>query len=175
MFHENQKPTDLTLADLKTPATAVPADQAFAELKAQVPTLFQGIATAMAATFVRTGFFGDTVILNMKPERVHGLTDAKLELSFVIPAKEGGDKGVATAALNADGGCAKKAAFDSVASATGSVDMQYLGVLFEFLGRQLKAQGRPTTAQLGISVRSEDGDAEAAKVLLGTLTGEIFG
>ena len=175
MFHENQKPSDLTLADLKTPATTVPADQAFAELKAQAPTMFRGIAAAMEATFVRTGFFGDTVILNMKPERVHGLTDAKLELSFVIPAKEGGDKGVATAVVSADGDCAKKAAFDSVASATGTVDMQYLAVLYEYLGRQLKAQGRAATAQLGISVHSEDGDAEAATVLFGTVTGELFG
>lgn len=175
MFHENQKSSDLTLADLKTPATTMPADQAFADLKAQAPTMFQGLAAAMAATFVRTGFFGDTVILNMKPERVHGLTDAKLELTFVAPAKGGGDNGVAAAGVIADGDCAKKVAFDSVASATGSVDMQYLGVLFEYLGRQLKAQGRPATAQLGINVRSEDGDAEAAKALLGTLTAELFG
>lgn len=175
MFPENQKTSDLTLADLKTPAAALPADQAFADLKAQAPTMFHGLAAAMEATFVRTGFFGDTVILNMKPERVHGLTDAKLELSFVIPSKGGGDKGVATAALSVDGDCAKKVAFDSVASATGPVDMQVMAVLFEYLGRQLKAQGRPATAQLGISVRSEDGDAEAAKALLGTLTGELFG
>lgn len=135
-----------------------------------VPANIDAIKALMSSplvSFVRTGFDGDTVIVYMRPERVHGLKGVKLELLFDVP-----NESSVTAAV-IDKSCEKRN-FDSVASASGPVDLQYVAVLAEFLGKTLKAAGHEAKVELEVQVTSKSGDVQAANELLSELTQELF-
>lgn len=120
------------------------------------------------ASFLRTGFDGDVIVIYMRPERVFGFQKAKLELIFEIAEP---DAGVAAAAGTA--GCAERK-FDGLVSATGELSFQHLAVLAEFLGKALAQQNRKSGIEIEIQVLSPSGDLEAAKVQLDALVKEIF-
>lgn len=120
------------------------------------------------ATFLRTGFDGDVIVIYMRPERVFGLMAAKLELIF-----ETAEPDASVAGAEAGAGCEERK-FASRASASGTVTFQQLAVLVEFLGKTLEDHNRKTGVELELQVFSPSGDLEAAKSELDALAKEVF-
>lgn len=121
------------------------------------------------ATFLRTGFDGDVIVIYMRPERVFGFQKAKLQLVFETSEP---DASVASAEAGAAGCDERK--FDGRVSASGFVSFQQLAVLAEFLGKTLADQGRQAGVELELQVLSPSGDLEAAKAELDALAKEVF-
>lgn len=132
-------------------------------------SIFNSVGALPLASFLRTGFDGDVIVIYMRPERVFGIKKVKLELVFETSEP---DASVAAAEAGA-GGCAERK-FDGLVSATGELSFQHLAVLAEFLGKAMAEQNRKSGIEIEVQVLSPSGDLEAAKIELDALVKEIF-